>query len=130
MVTHTPASNPRPLSHRGDNPIPDSLRFTVEFGVGGYSAGTTVFVADSTPSMLTQIADAYSELIIEVERSDEEHGDLREYCPEFANGYPSYDGSEDVTCCVISMEELKLVDITTPQALNLMHHVITQRVHG
>ena len=108
------------------------LRFTVdvEFGVSGTVHHDQTFSADTTEELLTAIADAHNELIIEVERSADHHGDLRRYCPEYANGAPTYDGPEDVCIAVHNLRELKLTDITTPAVLNRMHRILETKVYG
>lgn len=82
---------------------------TVQWGVGGYVAGTEVFEGDT----MGQIADAINletdSLLRKVNNCLDDHGDLRYWCPQFADGYPSGTGTlnDDVTVTILCLTTKK-----------------------
>lgn len=70
------------------------LNATVEYGVFGYEAFTRKFEAKTVRNLILQINKMTAGLTDKVALADAENGDLRGYCPLFANGYPSFGGFE------------------------------------
>lgn len=70
------------------------LSVTVEYGVYGYVAYEQLFEARTVTSLIKRINLATAEFLEEVAHCDNEDGDLRQYTPEFGNGYPSLGGFE------------------------------------
>ena len=87
----------------------------VEFGVGGYRYFEGQYQGETLDDLRADIWAAYDRLVRDVERQVAEDGDLREYCPEFANGYPLYEGPEEDICVTVTgLQQIEAKEILTP----------------
>lgn len=70
--------------------VESTLVYTAEyeFSVCGYQAKEMTFKG-SLDSVKEQIDAAHNEFVLEIEASNEKNGDLRDYMPQFADGYLS-----------------------------------------
>jgi len=66
----------------------------VEYGVGGYVLENVRFHAISMDQLIERIHEKTRKLAIMLEEADERDGDLRQFTPEFGNGYISLGGCE------------------------------------
>jgi hypothetical protein len=78
---------------------------TVQWGVGGYVAGTEVIQGASMEAIADAINLETDSLLRKVNNCLNDHGDLRYWCPQFAEGYPSGTGTlgDDVTVTITNI---------------------------
>ena len=62
---------------------------TVEFSVGGYSTNVKTYTAPDIDEIKENIRADINTFGDEIDAAQECDGDLRAYCPQFANGYPT-----------------------------------------
>lgn len=84
---------------------------TVEFSVGGYVSHIDTFTAGTLAEIKAMIAAAVCKLGNDIDAAQERDGDLRAYCPQFANGYPTVSfsaelGSDFNICILTFLEEV------------------------
>lgn len=64
-------------------------RVAVEFSVGGYSSDIKTYTAETLEEIKANIKVDVNKFGDEIDAAQERDGDLRAYCPQFANGYPT-----------------------------------------
>lgn len=69
---------------------------TVEFSVGGYSNDVKTYTAATIDEIKADIKADINTFGAEIDAAQECDGDLRAYCPQFANGYPTVCGGAEL----------------------------------
>ena len=93
------------------NMLMTDIIFTVEteFGVKGYHAGHVTYIG-TLDEVKAKIEKAGIDFARKLDESEEQNGDLRQYCPEFANGYPMLDHEgEDFDITILSVKSTQTV---------------------
>lgn len=62
---------------------------TVEFGVKGCSNHITTYIENSLEKIKDKMNKDIDQFVKDINAAQEQDGDLRAYCPQNANGYPS-----------------------------------------
>ena len=69
---------------------------TVEFSVGGYVNDVKTYTAGTLSKIKADIKADINTFGAEIDAAQERDGDLRAYCPQFANGYPTACGGAEL----------------------------------
>ena len=70
----------------------EEWKAVIEYGVCGYHYEDFTFSGNSIEDLVQAINDRTGVVIEMLVEADEKDGDLRQFCPSFANGYPSLGG--------------------------------------
>lgn len=79
-----------------EDPMNTKYRVTVEFSVGGYSSDVKTYTAETLSEIKADIRVDINKFGDEIDAAQERDGDLRAYCPQFANGYPAAVGGAEL----------------------------------
>jgi len=71
-----------------------TISATIEYGIFGYVMSTDLFTATSIDDLIVQVNAKTEVHRRTLNVAEERDGDLRQFTPCFANGYPNFSGCE------------------------------------